>query len=98
MMGLLFALFTIGAFGAGVLCLIAPMRRLAPFALIPVLAAVGAFVLCWGSSLAFEWIFSSERAGGIGFFSGYPLGGILGSVLGWRLALLIGRPGGEIRK
>jgi hypothetical protein len=98
MMGLLFALFTMGAFGAGILCLIAPMRRLAPFALIPVLAAVGAFALCWGFAVAFEWLFSSDRAGGIGFFTGYPLGGILGGVLGLKLALLIGRRVSAIRK
>ncbi len=85
MLGLLFMLFVAGLLSAPVLYLV-PGRRLAPFALVPIFGAVGAFVSCVGLSIGLEQLFASQRVGGLGFFGGYLLGGLLGASAGFRLA------------
>ena len=87
MMGFLFTLFVGGVFGGVALAFVPAWRWLVPFALVPVLAAVGAFVSCWGSAIGLERLFSSVQAGGTGFIAGYPLGGLFGAALGFWLAL-----------
>lgn len=97
MMGLLFAMFTVGALGAALLFIKRPWRRFVPFAWVPILASTGALVLCWVLAVSLEQFSASPRAGGIGFFSGYVLGGVLGAALGYWLALrFTGRVGGKV--
>lgn len=97
MMGLLFAMFMAGALGAALLFIKRPWRRFSPFAWVPILGSTGALVLCWFLAVSLEQLLASPRAGGIGFFSGYVLGGLLGAALGYWLALrLTGRVGGKV--
>lgn len=91
MMGLLFAVFAAGIVGGIILCLVRPLRRLAPFALVPVLAAFGSLLLCLSLGVGLERLFVSQQAGGIGFFGGYVLGGLLGAGVGTWLALKLTR-------
>ncbi len=92
MMGLLFVMFTAGALSAAFLFIRRPWRRFIPFVWVPILASTGALVLCWALALGLEQLFASSRAGGVGFFAGYILGGLLGGGLGyWRAQRLIGR-------
>lgn len=91
MMGLLFAIFAAGVLSAMVLCLTCSLRRFAPFALVPVLAAVGSLLFCWGLGISLERLFASSQAGGIGFFTGYVFGGLLGAGAGAWLALALTR-------
>lgn len=91
MMGLLFTVFAAGVVGGMVLCLIRSLRRHAIFALVPVLAAVGSLLFCWGLAVGLERLFASQLAGGIGFFGGYVFGGLLGAGVGAWLALALAR-------
>ena len=76
MMGLLFTIFVGGVSCAMILAVVAAWRWLVPFTLIPILAAVGAFVSCW------------SLVESIGFLTSYVLGGLLGTSIGTGLALL----------
>lgn len=97
MMGLLFAMFSVGALGVAFLFMKRSWRRLVPFAWVPVLASSGALILCWSLAVGLELLLASPRAGGIGFFAGYVLGGLLGAALGYWLALRFsGRVGSKI--
>jgi hypothetical protein len=87
MMGFVFVLFVAGIIGGIVLYACSSLRHLSPFAFVPIVASLGALLLCWGLAVGLERAFASERAGGLGFFGGYALGGILGTWLGYRLAL-----------
>jgi hypothetical protein len=85
--------FVIVLFAAGVLSgigmfLFAPLRPLSPFALVAVFASLGAALLCWIFGIGLERAFG-ESAGGIGFFGGYILGGLLGALLGYKSAVSI---------
>jgi len=91
MMGLLFAVFAAGIVGGIILCLVRFLRRFAPFALVPVLAAFGSLLFCWGLAVGLECLFASQQAGGIGFFGGYVLGGLLGAGVGTWQALKLTR-------
>jgi hypothetical protein len=91
MMGLLFTIFAAGATGGIILSLVRSLRRFAPFALVPVLAAAGSLLSCWGLAVGLERLFASQRAGGIGFFGGYVLGALLGTGVGTWLALVLTR-------
>ena len=92
MMGFLFTLGGGGLLAAVVLAIVPAWRRWVPFALVPVLAAVGAFVSCWGLAVGLERLFASGQVGGIGFFGGYLCGGLLGAALGaWSAYRLIRR-------
>ena len=91
MMSLLFTIFAAGTVGGIILCVVRSLRRFAPFALVPVLAAVGSLLFCWGLAVGLERLFVSQQAGGIGFFGGYVLGGLLGAGVGTWLALVLTR-------
>ena len=89
MMGLLFFLFVSGLLGAVALTWVPTLRPARPFVLVPISAAVGAFVLSWGIACGLDAIF---HTGLLGFFSGYCLGGLLGAGCGFFWALcIIGR-------
>ena len=75
MMGFLFTLFVVGVSCAMILAVVTAWRWLVPFTLVPVLAAVGAGLSCWGLA---------ER---VGFLVSYVLGGLFGVGLGAGLAL-----------
>ena len=83
---LLFLLFVAGPVSAFVLYLAPPCRYLVPFALVPVCASVGAFVLCVVLSMSLQQLFHSQQAGGLGFLGGYFLGGLLGAWAGGWIA------------
>jgi len=87
MMGLLFSVFAAGIMCGIILCVVRSWRRHAPFALVPILASVGSLTFCWGLAAGLERLFASQRVGGIGFFGGYVLGGLLGAGVGIWLAL-----------
>jgi hypothetical protein len=87
MMGLVFTLFVAGIIGGVAMYALRPLRHLSPFALVPIIGSLGALLLCWGLAVGLERAFTSERAGGLGFFGGYAFGGLLGAWLGYRLAL-----------
>jgi len=91
MMGLLFAAFAAGIVGGIILCVVRSLRRFAPFALVPILAAVGSLSFCWGLAVGLERLFASEQAGRIGFLGGYVLGGLLGASVGAWLAIALTR-------
>ena len=86
MMGLLFVVCAAGLLTAAILAIARPWRWCVPVALVPVLAAVGAFAFCWGLALGLERMFHSQQAGGVGFFGGYIVGGVLGGSVGTWLA------------
>ncbi len=88
MMGLLFSLFVIGIIGGVISLLLPPCRRFAPLVfLVPIFTSVAAFCCSCGLAIGLEKIFQSTAAGGIGFFGGYSLGGLVGGGLGLVLAL-----------
>src|ERR1700730_11901751 len=87
MMGFVFVLFVAGIISGILLYAIRSLRHLSPFACVPIIASLGALLFCWGLAVGLEHAFTSERIGGLGFFGGYALGGILGAWLGYRLAL-----------
>jgi hypothetical protein len=79
MMGALAALAVCGLFVGLAFCFSPILRGLAPYVAIgSVAAAIGALSCSWGSAVALESLFGST-AGGIGFFSGYMLGGLAGA-------------------
>lgn len=96
LLALLFLLlvFVAGLFSPFVLYLAFPRRPLVPFALVPILGAVGAFVLCGVCSEGMQHLFHSQRAINLGFLGGYLLGGLLGGGAGFWVAwrLVFGRP------
>ena len=87
MMGLLFTLFVGGVSCAIILGVVAAWRWLVPFTLIPILAAVGAGVLCLGLAAVSGGITSSSQAGFIALLAGYFSGGLFGAGLGASVAL-----------
>jgi hypothetical protein len=91
MMAFLFALIAIGSVAGLALSAIPQSRRFAGFALVPFLAGVTSLCASWGLAVGLEAAFSSDNAGGIGFFGGYMLGGLSGAALGWVAAVRIKR-------
>ena len=85
MMGFLFMMFVAGLGLGAVLALVPSWRRRAPLALIPVLASLGSCAGAWGGAVGLEALISS-RAGGVGFFGGFMMGGLLGAGAGLRIA------------
>jgi hypothetical protein len=85
MMGLLFTLFLAGLGLGAVLALRPAWRSRAPLALIPMMASMGSCGGAWGGALSI---------GGVGFFGGYVVGGVLGASAGWRVARQRGAIGG----
>ena len=85
MLAVLFMLFFAGLLSAPILYLV-PGRRLAPYALVPLYGAVGAFVLSISLFIGLYVFFESTRVVSLGFYGGYLLGGLLGAGTGLRVA------------
>lgn len=91
MMGFLFSLVVVGLLLGFVLFLIPRARRLALIVMLPlVLSGVFALLLSWGLSIGVESYLHSEYLAGIGFFTGYFGGGVLGLGIGLIVATWAG--------
>ncbi len=89
MMGFLLALIVMGIVAGLALLAIPQWRSFAGFALVPLLAGITSLCASWALGVGLEAAFNSDGAGGIGFFGGYALGGLLGAALGWAAAVRI---------